>query len=685
MRVLITLFLAASALSAAELDVTRVVLYKHGIGFFERAGQVSASDPAILQFQASEMDDVLKSLTIEQRGGDGVSSVRYDSSDPLAKRLEVFPFRIGEHVSLPDLLDQFKGAEIELAMSSGTIRGTIISARRIVGGENNSIEVQQLVLLTGTGVRTVDPAAASQISFVDPQIQTQFAEYLAILSRSRNTDRRSLTIESQGGASSIIASYITPTPIWKSSYRLVFGTTGEPLLEGWAIVDNTSGEDWENVRLSLVSGLPVSFISSLYAPRYLQRPVIQLAQDRAWRPTVHGGAIEGNAQGAGQNAEAVGGFAGGRLDAVAKLSANAPMPASESMAYRQRVGGSREMMLADQEVRREMSSTVAAQAVKADLGDLFEYAIDKPVTIRKSESAMLPFFRERVSARRLFIYDESNGSQHPLTAAEITNDSGATLDGGAITVYDAGAYAGEALVETIKAGDKRFISYAVDLGTRITTAYDTTSKLQREFHVSRGVLTAKNAQRETKTFTILNVDPEAKTVIIEHPVRQGYKLVDMTATETTADKYRFEVAVAANATVKHAIVEEFVYDQTIGITNLSYDQIMVWVRNKDLSEAGRAQLERIANLKRQIGDNQQEQQRVDVRVNEFSQDENRLRNNINTLRNVAGQQDKVGEYSEQLAGLGGRVVALRDQQAQLRQQADTMQRELNDLVETLEF
>lgn len=278
------------------------------------------------------------------------------------------------------------------------------------------------------------------------------------------------------------------------------------------------------------------------------------------------------------------------------------------------------MILADEEVRREMSSTLAAQAVKADLGDLFEYAIDKPVTIRKSESAMLPFFRERVNARRLFIYDDSNGSQHPLTAAEITNGSGATLDGGAITVYDAGAYAGEALVETIKDGDKRLISYAVDLGTRITTAFDTTSKLQRDFHVSRGVLTAKNARLETKTFTILNVDPEAKTVIIEHPVRPGYKLVDMTATETTADKYRFEVAVAANATVKHAIVEEFVYDQTIGITNLSYEQIMVWVRNKDLSEAGRAQLERIANLKRQIGDNQLEQQRTDERVNEFSQD-----------------------------------------------------------------
>jgi hypothetical protein len=682
MRVLITIFLAVSAMSAAELDVTRVVLYKHGVGFFERAGQVSANDPAILQFQASEMDDVLKSLTIEQRGGEGVSSVRYDSSDPLAKRLEVFPFRIGEHVSLPDLLDQFKGAEIELAMSSGPIRGTIISARRIVGGENNGIEVQQLVLLTGTGIRTVDPAAASQISFVDPQIQAQFTEYLAIVSRSRNTDRRSLTIESQGGASSVIASYITPTPIWKSSYRLVFGTTGQPLLEGWAIVDNTSGEDWENVRLSLVSGLPVSFITSLYAPRYLQRPVIQLAQDRAWRPTVHGGAIEGNEQ----EAQVAGGFAGGRADAIAKMSANAPMPASEALAYRQSVAERDLGFAAADEMRRnEMASTVAAQAIKADLGDLFEYAIDKPVTIRKSESAMLPFFRESVDARRLFIYDDANGSQHPLTAAEITNASGATLDGGAITVYDEGAYAGEALVETIKEGDKRLISYAVDLGTRITTAFGSESKFQREFHFSRGVLTVKNAQLETKTFSIRNVDPQAKTIIIEHPVRPGYKLVGMTAKETTADKYRFEVTAGADSTSKFAIVEEMVYDQTIGISNLTYDQIMVWVRNKDLDEAGRAQLERIADLKRQIADNQLEQQRTDERVNEFSQDENRLRNNINTLRNVSGQEQKVGQYSEQLAELGVRLVALRDQQAQLRQQSDTLTRQLNDLVETLEF
>jgi len=159
----------------------------------------------------------------------------------------------------------------------------------------------------------------------------------------------------------------------------------------------------------------------------------------------------------------------------------------------------------------------------------------------------------------------------------------------------------------------------------------------------------------------------------------------MEAEETTADSYRFEVEVDADSTVSHAIVEERVYSQTIGITNLNYDQIMVWVRNEDLDADGRSQLERIAALKRQLTDNQVEQQLVDQRVNEFSQDQDRLRRNISTLRSVAGQQDKVMEYAERLASLEGRRVALRDKQSDLRRAAVTLQQQLNSLIETLRF
>jgi Domain of unknown function (DUF4139) len=669
------------AAPAAELSVSKVVLYKHGIGFFQRSGDIPSGDNAQLKFKADEMNDVLKSLTVDQQGGQGVSAIRYDSSDPLSKRLEVFPFRIGERATLGAILDQLKGAQVELRLTAGSLQGAIVSARTVPATQNVAEHEELLLLMANGELRTVDPAAASGLRFVDAKLQAQFQDYLQIVSRSRDLEKRSLTIESQGGAGRVTASYVVPTPIWKSSYRLVFGSGEQPLLEGWAIVDNTTGEDWSGVNLSLVSGLPVSFISKLYEPRYLERPVIQLAQDRAWRPTVHGGAIEEAELQVAANAPTapmpagVGGVVGGII------------PRDEARAYRQ--------VLTDQAKAQafggrpnappEISSNIAATAVPAELGELFEYRIDHPVTIHAGESAMLPFFRSDIKARRLLIYDESNGSQHPLNAVELTNSTSTTLDGGAITVYEAGAYAGEALVETVKSGDKRLISYAVDLGTRMTTAFDSQSKLLSEFHFRRGILTFRNSQLETKTFTIRNVDNKPKTVIIEHPVRPEYNLVGMKAAEKTADAYRFEVPVAANETKKFPVTEEYIYNEDVAVANLTPDQLFSYVRNKQLNEQSRQKLEQIAKLKQQIADADIEVQRLDEQTRSIFEDQNRLRNNISTLRSVPGQDVKVQEYANKLAQQEGELVSLRDRQSQRKQQHDELQRQVSELIETMEF
>jgi hypothetical protein len=665
-------------LRAAELSVSKVVLYKHGIGFFERTAEIPPGDNAQLKFKADEMNDVLKSLTVEQQGGQGVSAIRYDSSDPLSKRLEVFPFRIGERATLGTILDQFKGAQVELRMTGGNVQGSIVSARTVAATQNLPEHEELLLLMANGELRTADPAAASGLHFVDAKLQTQFQDYLQIVSRSRDLEKRTVTIESQGEASRVTASYVVPTPIWKSSYRLVFGEGPQPLLEGWAIVDNTTGEDWAGVNLSLVSGLPVSFISRLYEPRYVQRPVIQLAQDRAWRPTVHGGAIE----------EAP-------VEAAANVPAAPPQPGvvggviSEGRAYRQQVAAAPKAGFLERDEiqlrRNALSSSVAATAVPAELGELFEYRIDHPVTIHAGESAMLPFFRSDVKARRLLIYDESNGSQHPLNAVELTNSTGTTLDGGAITVYEAGAYAGEALVETVKSGDKRLISYAVDLGTRMTTAFDSESKLLSEFHYRRGILTFRNSQLDTKTFTIHNVDNKPKTVIIEHPVRPEYNLVGMKAAEKTADAYRFEVPIAANETKKFPVTEERIYNNDIAVANLTDDQLFSYVRNKQLDEQGRQKLQQIAGLKQQIADADRDIQRLEEQIQGIVQDQGRLRSNISTLRSVPGQDVKVQEYANKLAQQEGELVSRRDRQSQLKQQRDDLQRQVNELIETMEF
>src|SRR6185295_13425174 len=151
----------------------------------------------------------------------------------------------------------------------------------------------------------------------------------------------------------------------------------------------------------------------------------------------------------------------------------------------------------------------------------------------------------------------------PLSAVEITNSTGKTLDGGALTVIDAGAYAGESLVETIKAGDKRLVSYAVDLGTRVTTAFDTESNLLRNFKFHRGILTTRSSIKEVKTFTVHNVDARAKTLVVETPVRPDFKLVTPQPAETTANTRRFEVKLAAGATEKFPVTEERVLENAI--------------------------------------------------------------------------------------------------------------------------
>ena len=190
------------------------------------------------------------------------------------------------------------------------------------------------------------------------------------------------------------------------------------------------------------------------------------------------------------------------------------------------------------ERRQEMASNIAVETSTRALGDLFEYRLGQPVTIRKSESAMLPFLQQKIEARKLLIYSQ-RGSQHPMNAAELSNSTGKTLDGGPITVYDSGAYGGEALMETLKGGDKRLISYAIDLGTRITEAFDSKAEVVREIHARRGILTTKLAAQETRTYTMRNVDQKAKTLIIEHPLREGYTLQNQKPAEKTSKAYRF--------------------------------------------------------------------------------------------------------------------------------------------------
>ena len=645
----------------AELPVKHVVLYKHGVGFFERGGRLNAGESARLDFKADEMNDVLKSLTIQERGGGKITGLRYDSMDPLSHRLADFPFRIGDG-GMPGMLNQLKGARIELKFGNETVAGAIVTARTIPGSDK-SPERDQLNLMLDSGeFRTVDLGAAAAIRFTDPKVQRQFKDYLAALDASRSKDKRSVYIDSTDARErDVVATYVVPAPVWKSSYRLILADK-TPVLEGWAMVDNTTGEDWTKVGLSLVSGRPISFVSQLYSPKYVIRPEAELPDDNAARPVVHSGAIAGSGGQQGQQGQQRAEF--NRLEKFAPVAAPPPPPAAELQAV--------------------APSSIVADAAARELGELFEYRVAQPVTIKQGESAMLPFLQQPISARKLLIYSD-HSSQHPTNAAEINNNTGKTLDGGPITVYDAGAYGGEALMETVKAGDKRLISYAVDLGTRVTEAFGSKNAITREVHLRRGVLTARMAAEETRTYTIHNVDQKAKTLIVEHPLRPMYTLLSPKAGEKTAANYRFEIALAPGATQELVVNEERVFDQTWSLVNLTPDFLADFVSNRSPGDAARRQLERVADQKRRIVENDRAIADIEKQMSGLGTDEERIRRNIGSLNGVSGQQQQVQTYARQLDAAEQQLAALRDRQADLQKKKTEFQAELDRLIDGLSF
>jgi len=405
-----------------------------------------------------------------------------------------------------------------------------------------------------------------------------------------------------------------------------------------------------------------------------------VVHDEAYQVQVQGqagavGGFLGGAPGGGGG----GGRGGAAMGSLRAMAAPPPPPPVAKSAPTFATTGSGEYL------RDVAPSTIVASASAGELGELFEYRIAQPVTIRKDESAMLPFLQQALEGRKLLIYSD-HSSQHPTNAAELTNSSGKTLDGGPITVYDGGAYGGEALMETLKAGDKRLISYAVDLGTRITEAFGSKAAVVREIHASHGMMTVKTAAEETRTYTIRNVDQKAKTLILEHPLRQGYTLLNpQKPAEKTAGAYRFEIPLAAGASQEFVVNEERVYDQSYQLTNVTPDFLGVYLQNRVLSDAARRQLQRIADQKSQIAENDRAIQDAQTQVRDISSDEDRIRQNINSLNNVSSQQQLVQSYAKQLDAHEQQLAGLRDSQAELTRKRATLQADLNKLIEALTF
>ena len=655
-----------------ELPVRRVVLYKHGVAYFEREGKVDGRGDVLLQFKASQMSDVLKSLTV--LGTDGVvRGISYEASDPVSKQLEQFAFRVPKQATIGQLLDQFKGARLHVRLAAGgDLRGSILGARatRLKQGDTEMIAL----LLDNGELRNVSLLEATGLRLEDPGLQRELKTYLQLVRSSQRRDTRQLRIH-VGRAKKLALGYVVEAPIWKTSYRLVLDPRkpGEALLQGWAIVDNTTSEDWKGVSLALVSGLPISFTQNLYQAHYVRRPHVPLSVETAAGPVRHEGALMANEKVLRSKSA---------MKALSKDARRYAAMEEDAAAPAGVVGG---RYRTDRGIA-DFVRSISVAAAGRELGELFEYRMKDPVDIPRNQSAMIPFLQAAVNVERVLLYTPGGSGEHPYDAVLLRNTTGKTLDGGAITVIEGNQYAGEALIQTLKTGDSRPVSFAVDLGTRVSTVFDSRQNQVFSVKVRRGTVFTRAKNIAVKTYTVRNTGSKPKTLVVEHPVRKEWKLAaGLKPAETTARHYRFRLELPAGETAKLKVQEEHEISSSIALTNLTPELLATYVRNKALSPAAQRQLKQLFALKEEVVVTKREAAEQKKEIDELFSDQNRLRQNIYNLRNVPGQQQQVQAYAAKLGGQEKQLEAMHEALRAARTQLKQLQAQLDRLMNTMEI
>jgi hypothetical protein len=298
--------------AAAKLPVRRVVLYKNGVGYFEHLGRVRGSQGVHIDFTSAQLNDVLKSLTVLDLSGGRITGVDYHSEAPLARKLATLRLSLGERPTTAEFLGALRGARLEVRSGNGPqLTGKLLSVERKTrtgAGPGWTVETDEISLITESGeVRSVDLNSSTSVRIAEKDLQLEVGRYLGLIASSRDQDVRRMTISTTGtGERNLYVSYISEVPIWKTTYRIVLPSKADkkPLLQGWAIVDNTVGEDWDGVELSLVAGAPHSFIQQLSEPFYGRRPVVALPESVQLSPQTHAATLmRGNGRLAGMVAD----------------------------------------------------------------------------------------------------------------------------------------------------------------------------------------------------------------------------------------------------------------------------------------------------------------------------------------------------------------------------------------------
>ena len=636
-----------------SLPITRMTLYKHGVGFFERRAKLSGENVE-LSFPVEAMNDLLKSLTTIDWGGGQVLGIDYATPESRKERLTRCAIGLDDDRSLRDLLVGLRGRRVQLILDQGEEAvGTLLGLDEVSERHPLTTSLVSILLDQSAQVQTVGLGRVQGVEILDDRGASDLRFFLeTVLSQE---DYRQVTIRLSPGEHDLSVSYVAPAPTWRVSYRLVADqeaskSNAHALLQGWGIFDNRLEEDLKDISLSLVAGMPISFVYDLYKPFTPKRPVVKEEARVAAAPV-----------------EFVG----------------AGMAAEEDLALQD---------LEDQPVAAAALGDIMGDALDETapvttkgeaLGELFQYVIGTPVTVGRGQSAMVPIVSADLGYRKELLYNGSKMPNHPVATLRLKNETGLTLERGPVTVIERGEYVGEAILPFTVVGGEMMVPYAVELGVKVREDSES-AKEMRELRIEGIYVHFEEWLVRWREYQLNNRTGQALTVLVEHRRLPKFERFDTPEPKEQSDEHlRFEVEVPPQGESTLRVKERYLMRRQEKLEKQTYKGLKRYFERDLLDRPVHDRAVELLELWQNIADNEKRLKDVERDRQKIYKAQEQVQGNMGALSTTGKEGALRTRYVEQLEASEEQLKGLDQQESDLKSEIERLKQDAEERINAL--
>ncbi|WP_445001405.1 DUF4139 domain-containing protein [Halomonas mongoliensis] len=625
---------------AQGLAVEAVTLSSGGLAEVRRAGTLAGSDTLYLEVPLEQVDDVLKSLVVRDPAGQ-LRGLTLDGPSGAAETFQRLPFAAEDLGSVARLAATLQGVTVRAASGGKQLEGQVLGVEQSPPDDRGRV-THTLALLDAEGeVATLLLGSDARLTLLDDALRERLAQAADASGRARTDAVRRIAIALEGeGERDVSLSYVVAAPVWKSAYRLLLDGEEPARLQAWAVVENASGSDWSEVALTLSSGAPVTLTQRLLERYWAERPEVPVSADATAPVRQDEGALRSS-----------------RLAAMESSLAYGEMAEDRALAP---------------------PSAPAGETVSQERGAAATWRLPFPVDLEAGRTLSLPYVDASLPARRVSLYQPERGERHPVAAVRLENTTGAWLPPGLVTVYDAEVgHVGDLNLPGVPAGESRLASFASDRLVRVVESSRPEERLERLVIVD-GALRITHRSRRITRYRVENDAGEAREVLIEHPLRQGWEFSSEALVERTPSHQRLGLTLAAGESGEVEAVETLLRQQSLALVDADLARLVEWRGAADEETAG--QLEAVLERRRALAEVENELERLDAGLARAGEQQARIRDNLA----VVGTDNALGQrYLADLEALEERIVELGSRREAAEGQREERRQALAEVLRAL--